>query len=53
VYAAKVPSMPYFDHIESAVNIAIKINKNQHCSYVLNETLDYGVYENPNPGERY
>jgi hypothetical protein len=40
-YAETVPSMPYLDRIESTVNIAlaIKINKNQHCSYATNETL--------------
>jgi hypothetical protein len=33
--------MPYFDHIESTANIAlaIKINKNQHCSHAIHETL--------------
>jgi hypothetical protein len=35
------PSMPYFDHIESTVNIAlaIKLKKNQHCPHAINETL--------------
>jgi hypothetical protein len=33
--------MPYFDHIDSTVNVAlaIKMLKNQHCSYAINETL--------------
>jgi hypothetical protein len=33
--------MPYVRHIESTVNIALamRINRNPHCSHAINETL--------------